>query len=53
MRILRKNGKIRFCGWKRDQILNLTSSREAGMMGFTNSEMESNHIGWSECKILN
>lgn len=35
---------------KRGRILNLTSSGEACMAGLTNSEIRSNHIGWSENK---
>ena len=38
------------CGQKRGHILSLTSSGEACLVDRTNSETESNHIGWSEHK---
>lgn len=37
-------------GSKRGHLLTLTGSREAHLVGPTNSETRSNHMGWSEHK---
>ena len=43
---------IKGCGKKHNYIRKLTSSGEASMVGLTNSETESNHVGRSGHKIF-
>ena len=43
--ISKEHAKYGTCGQKRGHILNVTNSEEACMVGLTNSETKSNHIG--------